>query len=589
MKNGLLQQATRFYQNWRRKQLWYRMVSGMACVVVFCTVYALILPAITMEKEPACGLEEHTHTEACYTVETVWPSTEYLCSEESLSGHVHGEDCCDEDGDLICGYADFVVHTHDESCYDRNGDLACPLEEIEEHRHDANCYSSTEVLTCGEEETGHVHDQSCYTRVRGDMTCGLEKEEGHTHGSGCYETERDLVCTLEEGEDHTHGESCYETRQVLTCELEESEGHTHGDDCYDWTEELTCGREEAEGHIHSADCYTTVRELVCDEEEVTLHTHDEDCFDEDGNLICGKLQVLEHQHDETCAVEPEGEPEEMQVLTCGLKEHTHTDACWDQSAAEEPAYLCGLEEHTHSEDCYDEAGELTCGLEEHVHDETCLAPAEALPDNAFPEELPEGYAEYTFDSEDGLSVVAYAPENAFGGQPVTLKAEKLAEDSQGYMDAQANLDAAEDVEYDGFVALDIRFEDEAGTEVEPDAAQGPVYVKLDALALLPDGADQASVAVQHHCAEAADPIVAVSTEPETVVQTVADGSEDTGTVEVTPTAQTLEEDSEQEEVALDVTAEFSVESFSTFTITWGYTSNFVLNLHYIVTVIANGV
>lgn len=579
MKNGLLQQATRFYQNWRRKQLWYRMVSGMACVVVFCTVYALILPAITMEKEPACGLEEHTHTEACYTVETVWPSTEYLCSEESLSGHVHGEDCCDEDGDLICGYADFVVHTHDESCYDRNGDLACPLEEIEEHRHDADCYSSTEVLTCGEEETGHVHDQSCYTRVRGDMTCGLEKEEGHTHGSGCYETERDLVCTLEEGEDHTHGESCYETRQVLTCELEESEGHTHGDDCYDWTEELTCGREEAEGHIHSADCYTTVRELVCDEEEVTLHTHDEDCFDEDGNLICGKLQVLEHQHDETCAVEPEGEPEEMQVLTCGLKEHTHTDACWDQSAAEEPAYLCGLEEHTHSEDCYDEAGELTCGLKEHVHDETCLAPAEALPDNAFPEELPEGYAEYTFDSEDGLSVVGYAPENAFGGQPVTLKAEKLAEDSQGYMDAQANLDAAEDVEYDGFVALDIRFEDEAGTEVEPDAAQGPVYVKLDALALLPDGADQASVAVQHHCAEAADPIVAVSAEPETVVQTVADGSEDTGTVEVTPTAQTLEEDSEQEVAALDVTAEFSVESFSTFTVTW--LESYKLILHYV--------
>ena len=116
MKNGLLQQAARFYQNWRRKQLWYRMVSGMACVVVFCTVYALILPAITLEKEPGCGLEEHTHTEACYTVETVWPSTEYLCSEESLSVLVHGEDCYDEDGNLICGYADFVVHTHDERC-----------------------------------------------------------------------------------------------------------------------------------------------------------------------------------------------------------------------------------------------------------------------------------------------------------------------------------------------------------------------------------------------------------------------------------------------------------------------------------------
>ena len=59
------------------------------------------------------------------------------------------------------------------------------------------------------------------------------------------------------------------------------------------------------------------------------------------------------------------------------------------------------------------------------------------------------------------------------------------------------------------------------------------------------------MAVQHHCTEATDPIVAVSaetepeTEPETVVRTVADCNADTGTVEVTPTAQTLEEDGEQ--------------------------------------------
>lgn len=73
MKDSLPQQIARFYQNHRRKHLWYRIVSGLACVVVFCTVYALILPAITMEKEPLCGLEEHTHSEECYGVETVWP------------------------------------------------------------------------------------------------------------------------------------------------------------------------------------------------------------------------------------------------------------------------------------------------------------------------------------------------------------------------------------------------------------------------------------------------------------------------------------------------------------------------------------
>ena len=77
MKSSLIQSAAQYAQKRRRKRLWYRTVSGLACVVVFCTVYALILPAITLEKEPSCGMEEHTHTEACYATEIVWPSTEY--------------------------------------------------------------------------------------------------------------------------------------------------------------------------------------------------------------------------------------------------------------------------------------------------------------------------------------------------------------------------------------------------------------------------------------------------------------------------------------------------------------------------------
>ena len=39
----------------------------LAAVVVFCTVYALILPAITLEKQD-CTLPEHTHTEDCYAL-----------------------------------------------------------------------------------------------------------------------------------------------------------------------------------------------------------------------------------------------------------------------------------------------------------------------------------------------------------------------------------------------------------------------------------------------------------------------------------------------------------------------------------------
>lgn len=64
----------------RQKRWWLRTVSGLACAVVFCTVYALILPAITMERKAQCGQEEHTHTEACYTQATQQGETLPVCT-----------------------------------------------------------------------------------------------------------------------------------------------------------------------------------------------------------------------------------------------------------------------------------------------------------------------------------------------------------------------------------------------------------------------------------------------------------------------------------------------------------------------------
>ena len=48
----------------KRIQTWRRIVSILCVITVFCTTYALVLPAITLEKTPCCGMEEHTHTEA---------------------------------------------------------------------------------------------------------------------------------------------------------------------------------------------------------------------------------------------------------------------------------------------------------------------------------------------------------------------------------------------------------------------------------------------------------------------------------------------------------------------------------------------
>ena len=50
-----------------RLKYWRRVVIAMACVVVFCTTYALILPAVTLTGDTYCGYdEEHTHSDECY-------------------------------------------------------------------------------------------------------------------------------------------------------------------------------------------------------------------------------------------------------------------------------------------------------------------------------------------------------------------------------------------------------------------------------------------------------------------------------------------------------------------------------------------
>ena len=55
----------------RRKRVWKRIVSVLGSLVVFCTTYALILPAITMSESTYCGNEEHSHDENCYMEEVI--------------------------------------------------------------------------------------------------------------------------------------------------------------------------------------------------------------------------------------------------------------------------------------------------------------------------------------------------------------------------------------------------------------------------------------------------------------------------------------------------------------------------------------
>lgn len=204
MKQDALQGAEKYTKAHQRRKRWYQVVTGLACVVVFCTVYALILPAITMEQTAWCGIEEHQHGDSCYEMQLV-------CGYDELSndGHIHTDDCYDEEQVLICNQEESAGHIHDESCIDTEQQLVCS----EDHEHTTDCYETVVSYICGMTEGGGAH----------------------LHGPECFETQQVLICDIPEGESsesagqeaHVHTDDCYE--KVLICQLEE---HEHTLACY---------------------------------------------------------------------------------------------------------------------------------------------------------------------------------------------------------------------------------------------------------------------------------------------------------------------------------------------------------------------
>ena len=432
MKYDVLRDAEKYTRVHKRKRLRHRVVTVLAGVVVFCTTYALILPAITLEKQ--CDIPEHTHTDACYAQVTSVEKRVPVCSAKTLEIHRHTADCYDADGNPRCGYADFVVHSHDSRCYDETGNLWCPLPEIKAHRHTADCYALPEE---------HTHAEGCYTSVRGDLICGE-----HVHTDACYTETAVLACGLEESEEHQHDENCYETSRELTCGIDSD--HSHTDACYEWEQVLSCD-------LPTEPAEDAQPVLVCTKPEIVLHRHTPDCFGADGNLICGQTQVLEHQHSDAC-FETVAEPVDTGTLTCtdtahvhtarcygtwelvcGQEEHTHSEAC-TQNEQEETVF-CGKDAHTHGEACRDENGELVCGTEEHTHSLACYADPGAdvetaelweqtfagvtltgnwRQDTLAIAETQLGYAESTKNyvvAEDGETVKGYTRYGAWCGEP----------------------------------------------------------------------------------------------------------------------------------------------------------------------------
>ena len=388
MRQDVLRNAEKYTKVHKRKRLRHRVVTVLAGVVVFCTTYALILPAITLEKQ--CDIPEHTHTDACYAQVTSVEKRVPVCSAKTLEIHRHTADCYDANGNPTCGYADFVVHSHDSRCYDETGNLWCPLSEIEAHRHTADCYVLPE---------GHTHAEGCYTSVRGNLVCGQ----------------------------HVHTDACYEWEQVLSCDLPT-------DSAEDAQPVLVCTKPEIVLHRHTPDCFDADGNLICGQTQILEHRHSDACFDAVAEPVdTGKLTCTDTAHVHTARCYGTWE------LVCGQEEHTHSEAC-TAVESEEPVF-CGKDAHTHGEACRDENGELVCGTEEHTHRLACYADPGAdvetaelweqtfagvtltgnwRQDTLAIAETQLGYAESTKNyvvAEDGETVKGYTRYGAWCGEP----------------------------------------------------------------------------------------------------------------------------------------------------------------------------
>ncbi len=225
-------------EKWKSNKVRKRASSVLAFIIVFVTVYSLIIPAITLEQSVAekmpgtdagktfvydCGEQVHNHTRVCDETRPVYDADGKKTGTEKV---------------LICGKADWAVHVHDDSCYQAvaktivedgvektvtENVLVCTLPEIEEHRHTSDCYAENGDLICGQPEL-HSHTIDCYERGPEDQS---PEEMGWIH----YETDADgnrvlvgdpkhLICGKPELLAHQHDAHCFRVEEVPVSDAE---------------------------------------------------------------------------------------------------------------------------------------------------------------------------------------------------------------------------------------------------------------------------------------------------------------------------------------------------------------------------------
>lgn len=132
MENIVKEYKECFDRNHRRQHRYACLLGVLALLVCLAVFWRLKLVGTAMTNEASCGLQEHTHTDSCYT--TVLDCT--AATQETGTGE----------------------HIHTDACYKR--ELICTLPE---HTHTADCYSDPEADTEGEADWTRSFPQEALT------------------------------------------------------------------------------------------------------------------------------------------------------------------------------------------------------------------------------------------------------------------------------------------------------------------------------------------------------------------------------------------------------------------------------------------
>lgn len=188
MKQNISNHFIRLLQKQERKNVWIRTVCMLAALVVCGVAYALMLPAVTMENELACGLSEHAHSEECYAMQD--DEQVLVCT---LPEHVHDELCLaaaakEPETTYYCGLD--YEHQHSYDCY-HSGVLVCTLRE---HAHSESCLDPSAPPPVDDAPNGEPVVGSANEQKDSDLSEEEDPDEGE-------EPEDDSLVISEEYED----------------------------------------------------------------------------------------------------------------------------------------------------------------------------------------------------------------------------------------------------------------------------------------------------------------------------------------------------------------------------------------------------